>query len=126
MSDKDTGLAVARSVGRLISDNEITYTSSPATLSDLRNVHDLKQIQEFSWTGILTDITGTAPMLLAFLESVMPKHKKDTLMPCICLIVTMIAKARNKQLNILQQLISVVLYAGHVTKQVCSCMHDHQ
>lgn len=123
MSDKEAGLAVARSVGRLISDNEIKYISSPSTLSDLRNIHDLQQIQHFSWTSVLTDIAGTAPMLLVLLESVIPQHKKDTLMPCICLIVAMIAKARNKQLNIVQQLISLVLYAGHITKQVRTCTY---
>ena len=57
------------------------------------------------------------------LEGLMPKDKKDDLVPCMCLIASMIAKAKNRRLNVVQELLSVVVHAGHASKQVC--MHAY-
>lgn len=121
LSNPNTQQTIASMLGKTIAEKEITYMSSPATLSGLRNYHDISAITNFKWEQLWEDITATAPALTTLLLSIIPQHKEKSLLPALCVIVAMLAKSRNRVMDVVQEMITVILHAGHASSQVCTC-----
>ena len=49
LSNPNTQQTIASMLAKTIAEKEITYMSSPATLSGLRNYHDISAITSFKW-----------------------------------------------------------------------------
>ena len=105
-------------LGKTIAEKEIAHISSPATLSGLHNYHDVAAIANFHWKQLWLDIAETTPALTTLLTSIIPSHKQDALIPALCVIVAMLAKAQNRRMNVVQELLSLILHAGHASMQV--------
>lgn len=118
LSDSETLQIVTSMLGKLIAEKEIAQISSPATLSGLCNYHDVATITNFCWSQLWLDIVETTPALATLLMSIIPSHKKDALVPALCVIVAMLAKARNRRMDVVQELLSLILHAGHASMQV--------
>lgn len=118
LSDSATVQLVASLFGKMIAEKEIAQISSPATLSGLHNYHDVAAITNFRWSQLWLDLVETTPALTTLLMSAIPSHKKDALVPALCVIVAMLAKAQNRRLDVVQELLSLILHAGHASMQV--------
>ena len=118
LSDSATLQVVTSMLGKQIAEKEIAQISSPATLSGLRNYNDIAAITNFHWSQLWLDIVETTPALTTLLMSIIPAHKKDALIPALCVIVAMLAKARNRRLDIVEELLSLILHTGHASMQV--------
>ena len=76
-----------------------------------------KSISEFQWKNIKAEISNPAPMLLTAATKTRSKRQNQT--EAIGMCFAMILKHRNPNLNLLQKIISLILFSGHASKQVC-------
>ena len=78
-------------------------------------------VTHFSWQSILQEIKSRAPTLYFLIKSIISKQEKQLPQFTVGIIAGVLLKHRNKHLCLPQALISVVMYAGHCSKEV-SCM----
>ena len=63
------------------------------------------------------------PLLTATLAGLLPLSKKaHSIIPALCVCASIILKLQNKKVIVVKTMISLVLKAGHATKQVCVCV----
>ena len=75
----------------------------------------------FSWDKMWQELAVKTPTLLTILETILSCKtiSFSKLQPIPCIIIAILAKFVNPQLNLVQSYISILLYAGHCSKQVC-------
>ena len=74
----------------------------------------------FSWDVLMKELVEHVPTLLQVLRGCTIHMKKGNLMhSTICVCATIILHFKNQKMNLLQRIISFVLYAGHSAKLVC-------
>ena len=73
-------------------------------------------LQSFSWKPLLKELSEKAPNLYAFLKAALSSQKKKSL---IGMTASVLLKGKNMQMAQIPTIISVILYAGHASKQVC-------
>ena len=79
-----------------------------------------KSISEFQWKNVKAEISNHAPMLLKVLTAATKTRSKcQNQAEVIGMCFAMILKHRNPNLNLLQKIISLILFSGHASKQVC-------
>ena len=125
LGDSQALETVASMLGKHIFEKEIAYISSPATLSTLYTSWNVGTITKFKWEDLWLDIANTAPAMSAVLLNAVPSHKAKDLIPSLCIIVAMLAKARNRRLDVVQEILSLILHTGHASTQVQSTMYSH-
>ena len=93
-----------------------------------------EQLASFSWASLGAEVQQTAPTLYAFLDHVLQLHtapsrekrkktmkyrrvKKEGIMG---LCTAILCRYRNHSMNLIQRLISIILYRGGASKQVQS------
>ena len=61
-----------------------------------------------------------APMLLSFVSFLLPSSKRSQkgMRPAVCMMVSILLYLNNQKVNLVQSMVSLILRAGHVTKQV--------
>lgn len=74
----------------------------------------------FSWEKMWQEISVKTPTLLTILETVLSCKtiSFSRLQPIPCIIIAILAKFIKPDLNIVQSYISILLHAGHCSKQV--------
>ena len=74
----------------------------------------------FSWEAMWRELAIHTPTFLGLLEAVLScKTAAFTrTQPVICMVVAIIAKYMNPTMNVVQSYISILLHAGHCSKQV--------
>ena len=78
-------------------------------------------LKSFEWDKFLNEISGRAPILFKILmAATKTRSVRSNQLKVIGMCVAMILKHRNPNLNLLQKMISLILYSGHCSKQV-SC-----
>ena len=82
-------------------------------------------LEEFSWKKLLDELRETAPVTTSLLTNSvtclrLSRSKKVNTDAIVGLCCGLLARARSQKLNLVQRLISVLLYGGHATKQVSS------
>lgn len=87
---------------------------------------NIKNIKNFSWDLILEEMKVYAPMLLQLLTGLtttksLRLNQKATIGTCAAILM----KHRNAKMSLVQKIISMILYAGHASKQVCNCYNYH-
>ena len=78
-------------------------------------------LEYFSWESMWQEMAKATPVMMSLFCSCLSRRAdKDKLKPVICMCTAMLAKSRNPKLNLVQAIISLILLAGHASKQVCS------
>ena len=80
---------------------------------------DTSALENFQWANIATELKGKAPFLYALLDRAI---EKSGLQKDIAMVIssTIILKSNSELANIVQRLISLLLYTSHDLKQVCA------
>ena len=88
---------------------------------------DPKTIESFTWNKLLTKLQSTCPLTLALLKNCTtsfrsakakrgPQSVNTDMVVAMC--CSILLRARTRGMNIVQRLVSVLLYGGHASKQV--------
>ena len=105
------GKELAREIRAMASDEVNSILQS-------QNPEDLKQ---FSWDMLLNELSTHAPQLkrLLFLAAKTNIARSNT-NAVVGMCAALLIKHRNPKMNLVQKINSLLLYAGHCSKQVCS------
>ena len=91
--------------------------------SILRSISNVNSLTHFSWKSILAELKMHTPTLYTLLRGALMKCQDSHLqVPHHALGMTacVLLKHRNKHMALTQALVSVLMYAGHCSKQVCT------
>ena len=77
-------------------------------------------LMHFTWSELFEDIKAYAPTLCELLCSLVPLNKRVRAIPAICTMVSILLKLQSQKACLLQSVISLLLYSGGVTSQVCT------
>ena len=122
---------MAAKIGRIVQD-EISVMCSNKFSSVLQN----HSIHSFSCEGVLAEMEACAPTLLSILrmctsapkrprKGKRQKHRKTINKPipdasaAISVCAAILCRHRRPSMSLLQRVVSLVLYEGHSSKQVC-------
>ena len=108
-------------IGLLIQ-RELRALASRKGNSLLRN-RSKEAFLSFSWDSMWQELVAKTPTLLTILETVLSckTMSLSKIQPILCIIIAILAKFINPALNLVQSYISILLYAGHCSKQVHNC-----
>ena len=73
-------------------------------------------LKQFSWDTVMKELVQHAPTLLHVLRGC--TFSKDLIYGTICVCAAVILHLKNQKMNMLQRMLSLVLYAGHSAKLV--------
>ena len=81
-------------------------------------------LRQFTWDSLMKELAQHAPTLLHVLKGcTLTSRKKENQDATICLCAAILLRFRNRNMNLLQRILSLILYAGHSAKLVCpSCV----
>ena len=118
MKDPSTRQVLVKLFGKEVR-KEVRSMASESFLSS-QSKDDLKN---FQWDRLHTELSLKAPLLLNILFDVtktrVPRPNSHIV---IGICVAILLKHRNPKMSLLQKIISLVLYAGHASKQVCNSL----
>lgn len=77
-------------------------------------------LEHFSWETVWEELRVNAPLLLSFFSCLLPKRKQQEVHPAICMLASIVLRLNNQKVNLVQSVVSLILRAGHATKQVRS------
>lgn len=76
-------------------------------------------LEHFSWEPLWLELSCKAPVLLSLMKGCTPKKADpERIKPIICTCAAILMKFRNPKLCHFQAVISLLLHAGHASKQV--------
>ena len=94
--------------------------------SILRLLHSISSIMgHFSWIPVLRELKLQAPILFSFLKAALAKRGRKMPQYAVCICASVLLKNRNKNLTLIQAIISIVMYAGHCSKQVSILLYQY-
>lgn len=77
-------------------------------------------LKEFKWDRLHAELSHKAPVLLSILlDATKTRVPRPNSHIVVGTCVAILLKHRNPKMSLLQRIISLVLYAGHTSKQVC-------
>lgn len=78
-------------------------------------------LESFTWDRVWQELQLNMPLLVNILTSFLPPSKRvsNSVIPALCVCASIFLKVQNQKVNVVQTMISLVLKAGHATKQVC-------
>ena len=79
---------------------------------------DMDTISTFNWETLQDDLKQHCRQLLQFLHLFVPHNKRKRVGGVMSLIVAMLARLTNQRARLVQTVVSLILLAGHATKQV--------
>ena len=119
LSDLECRKHVAAGIGRVLQ-SELAVMCSKGFGSILCSTSP-KNLKSFSWHQVVAETQACTPTLLHLLQSCMRtkrgfyKHKQKSI---IGFLVSIMCKYQCQQMSLFQKMVSLVLYAGHSSKQV--------
>ena len=91
---------------------------SDHTSSVLRN-QKLEGMRKFTWNLLIDELKVQAPNFLHLLSSLTrTKSERDNQKAIIGFCASILLKHRYSKMSLVQKVISIILYAGHTSKQV--------
>ena len=73
-------------------------------------------LENFTWERVWQELQLNTPLLANFHTGFLPKSKEAScFLPALCVCAS---KLQNQKVNVVQSMISLLLKAGHATKQV--------
>ena len=97
---------------------EVHFLCSRKHGDSVLRLSDTSAITKFTWGSILRELHQESPTLYAFLRAVLFRRKRKLHLRNVGMSACMLLKSRNKDLGLVQGVISLVMYAGHSSKQV--------
>lgn len=99
--------------------NEVVPLSSDNHDSFLR-LKSKPAIEHFTWESVWIELQKNAPILMSLLTNLIPQSKRNSeeSKPPLCMCASILLKLQNPKMNLVQSMVSLVLKAGHATKQV--------
>lgn len=98
--------------------NEIKIICSDKEKSIFRDKSQ-HHLENFSWEPLWSELSSKAPVLLSIMKGCTPKKADpEHIKPIICTCVAILLKFYNPKLCYFQAVISLLLHAGHASKQV--------
>ena len=82
------------------------------------NRTDVATVRSFSWEMLRDDLTQHCSLLHKFLQLCVPQKKRECAGGVLSLFIAMLAKMTNQRSRLVQTVLSLILLAGHATKQV--------
>ncbi len=83
-------------------------------------------LEYFSWESLWLEMIKATPVLLSVLQACTVKRRvyPERVKPVVCMCAAILAKFRNPKACLVQSVISMILQAGHASKQVsvASCI----
>ena len=105
-------------VGKLLQSEVATLCSNRCN-SALRCPSN-EQILSFEWVRVLQEMQEHAPTLLSLLRSAtQTRRERPNQDAVIAMCTAMMCKLRNSEVNAAQKTLSLILFGGHASKQVC-------
>ena len=99
---------------------EVVEICSDRVQSSLLNP-STDSLATFTWDALYSELNKHCPILTQILQrgsqTRQPRSKQT---PIVCLCMSLICNNRRKSMNLVQQVISVLLYNGHSSKHVLS------
>ena len=120
MKDHTVQKHILKLVGKMVH-AEIKKFCSDGANSILKR-DDPQCIKTFSWESFNSEVSKFAPILKGILQATCKARMSKThfnVVMCVC--VALLLRNRNPRMNLIQKIISLVLYGGHSSKQVCLC-----
>ena len=77
-------------------------------------------LEQFSWETVWLELMNCTPTLTQLMLCILPKSKQGTkaVRPSLCMCASILLKHRNNRINLVQSVVSMIMKAGHATKQV--------
>ncbi len=117
-NDNITRSYIFDKIGRLLCE-DIRNMCSDTVCSVLRN-RNTKSLKEFRWSSVMEEMQTHAPYLVnIFLACTKTKVPRNNRVPMVCLCAAILFKFRYLRMNVVQKIITLILYNGHCGKQVC-------
>ena len=105
---------LVKKLGKLVQ-KELVHTKFKSTLLQ----HSKHDMTNFSWSSIIAEMKDHAPILLEILlAATHTKQRRSNQELVIAMCTAMLCKLRRAEINTAQKVISMILYAGHSSKQV--------
>ena len=120
MKDQAVQKHIVKLVGKMVH-REIKKFCSDSANSILKR-DDPQCIKTFSWESFSSEISKFAPVLKSILQATSKTGMSNTdfnVVMCVC--VALLLRNRNPRMNLIQKIISLLLYGGHSSKQVSLC-----
>lgn len=122
-SDPDTRKYILKVIRREVAE-EVRLMCSSRTNSVLKN-QDPKCLETFQWDLLDQEVSQCAPLLRAVLRAATTTRSPRSNTVAVCGMCTaMICMHRNPMMNLVQRINSLILYAGHSSKKVCSFLSE--
>ena len=103
------GLSLRREMKVMVSDSTNSLLKS----------QEVERMKSFSWASVLDELTNNTPTLLFFLhECTNTKKNHPNTLAIIGACAAILLKHRLNRMSVFQKMVSIVLYAGHTSKQV--------
>ena len=117
LRDPITKLCIVKMLGKELR-QEVKTMSSQGANSILKSPNT-EHLKEFTWDMILSELSKFAPLLKSLLcfatKTRTPRSNTDAV---IGMCAAMMFKHQNRNMNLVQRINSLVLYAGHAPKKV--------
>lgn len=82
---------------------------------------DPETLKSFTWQSLKSELSAHTPVLKGILESTGVKSRNGPNFDAvICFCVALLARSRNLKMSLVAKIISLILYAGHTSKEVSS------
>lgn len=118
MKDDDVKKYILKLVGDIVR-AEIKKLCSVDAQSVLQK-GDADTIKSFTWQILMSELSTHTPVLKCILEATCPKKTQPNFTAVVCVCVALLARSRNRQVSLISKILSLILYAGHSSKEVGS------
>ena len=117
LKDPATRKYITEMLGKELA-QEVKAMASDGANSILQS-QDSDHLKDFNWNMLLSELSKYAPLLNSFLSSATttktPRPNTDAV---IGMCAAILLHNRNRKLNLVQKIHSLILYAGHTSKKV--------
>lgn len=119
MKDRAVQKHILKLVGKMVH-AEIKKFCSHSANSILKR-DDPQCIKTFSWESFNCEISKFAPVLKSILQATCKTRVSSTNFNVVMCVCVALLRNRDPRMNLIQKIISLLLYGGHSSKQVRLC-----
>ena len=130
LKDQDIRKYVLKLIEREVH-NEVKALCSNDADSILQQ-SDPEVLKSFKWNTLMSELVKYTPILKGLLESTgIPRRNRPNFDAVVCLCIALLARNRNQRMNLVAKILSLIMYAGHSSKEVSHLynklpLHDPQ
>ena len=110
-------IIIKRTVGHYIKKELAAMCSD--TVNSILLQSSSNDISSFTWEKLMDELAFNAPTLLYLLQCCTTTKSKKSADAIIGMCVALLCRHRRDRASLIQKIISLILYSGHTSKQVC-------